>query len=784
MTAKSNNNNFSKFRLTKNNILSLAFVLFLSLMLPIVIFVSKKEVDVKPKLASEDTSPQSLNGNIDKTKTTYKIPVALILFLPDENNDGIIDKETTDYVGFYDSLNGIEYSSSVNDLRKKLLKEADDGAEFLTEGSKYHGYKDSNAISSLEYSIDKNYTYEYLSNPSVNAKVPLSDAYRPDYKGMLSSINICDLVDKKGIKEIWMWTQHTSKIEPAESKFSSGYGDFSNSERSRDMPICNKSYTLYNYNFTRGLHEAIHNHGHQIESLFTQSNTINGNTFWSNWAGVDSKRGIKTPGCGHTHIPANSNLNEAVSWNYDYSSNNVRESNCEDWKPDGSGTKQSVSCSTWTKYYYPNETSCTNAKSQLAFYKWWMQNIPGYGNDLYFENKKLRNWWDYIGDMDNVYKSGTFLTLPSTKASSVIINPIDGSILSSSTQKFEWNTNEDAIAFEIKVGKKENGNEYYGPLTVLSSTKEISIFNLPSDGSSVYVTLTTYFADGSKGIHGHKYISYSDNSVAKTTMLLRAKATSYQNQYPYIKVFINGSFLEAREIRSNSLADHLFSYTGKASDIQKVAVEFTNDASGNGEDRNLYIDYIKVGDKIYQAEDKLRVKYDTGLPWDEKSRSDGKNVVDAREDMLWSGTLIFNTGTLATTNLVVRAKGNYAIGSYPKFKVLVNGTILGQERTLSSANYADFIFSYVGESTSIKRADVIFTNDACKSDGLKCIEDRNLYIDYMSIDSKIYQAEDKSKVTYDRGLPWDETTWLDGKDVISGQEDMLWSGALRFAITL
>ena len=68
-------------------------------------------------------------------------------------------------------------------------------------------------------------------------------------------------------------------------------GDISNSNRDpSDLPVYDKTYVVYGYNFRRSQAEAIHDHGHQLESQFAWVNEQHdGNTdlFWKQWRGQD-----------------------------------------------------------------------------------------------------------------------------------------------------------------------------------------------------------------------------------------------------------------------------------------------------------------------------------------------------------------------------------------------------------------------------------------------------------------------------------------------------------------
>ena len=60
--------------------------------------------------------------------------------------------------------------------------------------------------------------------------------------------------------------------------------------------------------------------------------------FWGSYVGVEGFPGpLQTLGrCGWTHSPPN------TQGDYDYRNNALVESDCEDWRPDGSGATKAV----------------------------------------------------------------------------------------------------------------------------------------------------------------------------------------------------------------------------------------------------------------------------------------------------------------------------------------------------------------------------------------------------------------------------------------------------------
>ena len=59
----------------------------------------------------------------------------------------------------------------------------------------------------------------------------------------------------------------------------------------------------------------------------------------------------------------------------------ARKSICKDWQWDGSGQVSTFNCTEW---------DCTHR----GFHIWWMQNLPGYGNNNRNRYGNLMsNWW-------------------------------------------------------------------------------------------------------------------------------------------------------------------------------------------------------------------------------------------------------------------------------------------------------------------------------------------------------------------------------------------------------
>ena len=141
----------------------------------------------------------------------------------------------------------------------------------LEEGSRYHGYQDSHARPSLGYRIVHIVTAYEIMPPGKRAGGKTQPEFHPDYMAILNRFNAGHFITNRNVKEIWLWGYHTAGIVPVESNMSSpATGDISNSARyNDDLPVYDRTYVLYNYNSIRSQAEAVHNHGHQLESILS-----------------------------------------------------------------------------------------------------------------------------------------------------------------------------------------------------------------------------------------------------------------------------------------------------------------------------------------------------------------------------------------------------------------------------------------------------------------------------------------------------------------------------------
>jgi endoglucanase len=123
---------------------------------------------------------------------------------------------------------------------------------------------------------------------------------------------------------------------------------------------------------------------------------------------------------------------------------------------------------------------------------------------------------------------------------------------------------------------------------------------------------------------------------------------------------------------------------------------------------------------------------------------------------------------LTDTTFVINAWGQTYDKTWPHFRVLLDGTEIGQG-TAASTTPTRYSFTTKVEAGKDHKFQVVYDNDGSSSTG-----DRNLYVKSVEVNGKSF-ASTATATTYDRYA-------IDGKDVIQGQEGMWWDGGLTFAM--
>jgi hypothetical protein len=367
--------------------------------------VNKMNTETMTTIVPTNTNTTTSSGTVNEAglNTSYNMGVLVLKYFPTVVNNGVedIDISVTGDVGD-------TYSS----VRQKTTDMTNDLVSSLEKATTYLGYKDTSAQPSLNYNIVNTVEYK-TAFPTIEYQG--INRY-PDYNGVLTANDICDYVDNKNVREVWIWAYQGPNeadgqphLSISESKMSGPYGDISNSPRFNDMPVCAHTYTVYTFNYQRGVSEAIHSWGHQIES---ELNAVDGYLFatFQGPEGFTSHPQVEgTIGrCGSVHNPPNSR------YEYDYANSTPQESDCLDWNPDSLGSLTEISCSLWGCDSGTDPT--IGDQGELNYLIWMWQNLPGMNNDKTYQGNQLRNFWDVHGNFDAVMGGNKtlFLNQPST----------------------------------------------------------------------------------------------------------------------------------------------------------------------------------------------------------------------------------------------------------------------------------------------------------------------------------------------------------------------------------
>jgi hypothetical protein len=224
-------------------------------------------------------------------------------------------------------------------------------------------------------------------------------------------------VESRGVKEVWFTSQPRevgfNSYNVPESNMSSPTGDISNGGGgTSDLPVYNKTYVVYGFNYSRGVPEDLHNRGHQLERQLDHVDAqYKTNIYYGSFA--SGRKGLG----GFTHTPPNT-LKQYDYWNV----KDTKSTNIMSWVPNG-GVFSNVNANTWTNIKYTYESSIsmlspnTFASGDVNYsndsqYKWhifWWQSLPGENNKItvksgtgsFAKTMTVSNWWDVFYNWDS-----------------------------------------------------------------------------------------------------------------------------------------------------------------------------------------------------------------------------------------------------------------------------------------------------------------------------------------------------------------------------------------------
>jgi uncharacterized protein (DUF1800 family) len=249
-----------------------------------------------------------------------------------------------------------------------------------------------------------------------------------------------------------------------------------------------------------------------------------------------------------------------------------------------------------------------------------------------------------------------------------------------------------------------------------------------------------------------------------SSLTVRARGVLAGNGGPAMHLMVNGVVVGYTEVRSTEPADHFFAVP-PLQPGDKLDLVYTNDATVDGIDRNLFVDYLVSGN-TYVKSTAAGVTYDRGAG---AAAFDGVDVLAGQTAMAWNGALRMAWPTPNVTDLVtVRASGTLAGNIGPILQLRVDGVAVSAVEVRSST-LADYQLA-VPTLRPGNKVDVVFTNDALVN-GM----DRNLNVAYLMA-GNTFLLPTAAGVIYDLGTG---AAAFDGQDVMPGQSSMGSNGALR-----
>ncbi|MGY0835635.1 cellulase family glycosylhydrolase [Azospirillum argentinense] len=125
----------------------------------------------------------------------------------------------------------------------------------------------------------------------------------------------------------------------------------------------------------------------------------------------------------------------------------------------------------------------------------------------------------------------------------------------------------------------------------------------------------------------------SDASAAtgSSTITINARGTAAAGQNAHFTVLADGKKIGEGTAGTES-KDFSFKTDLAADQAHKIQVQYDNDATVNGQDRNLHVGSVTINGHEYAPTDSA-VSYDKGA-------LDGKDVIKGQADLWWNGTLV------------------------------------------------------------------------------------------------------------------------------------------------
>lgn len=259
----------------------------------------------------------------------------------------------------------------------------------LRLASRWHGYQSPNNPAALRY---QTYGGSIIKLNEVPPHRADNDQF--DYAAVYQRFNLCALIQSHQVDEVWVWESGSGHAEEWVTN-----GPVWSWTKGTNVPNCGRTISSLNLNYELEVDYALHSFGHRIEGALMTNRPCDFYTEtypWTGWPLYCTGKVSDVLGyvarpfagnnnigmCGDIHHPPNILDNRE----YIYDDMTVVQSHCKDAQWNGTATVSQFNCSEW---------GC----SQGGYMIWWMQNLPGIGNNSHDrQGKVMPSWWDYLFD--------------------------------------------------------------------------------------------------------------------------------------------------------------------------------------------------------------------------------------------------------------------------------------------------------------------------------------------------------------------------------------------------
>jgi len=204
-----------------------------------------------------------------------------------------------------------------------------------------------------------------------------------DYISILTRFKIMERVARNEIDEVWIFAfPHAGFYE----SIMAGPGAFwCNGPPLKNTDASQRRFIVMGFSFERYIGEMLESFGHRAESIMTKTfeKTQGEANLWNRFTRYDKAFPGKAA-VGTIHYAPNSTRD------YEWDNQTLVKSECHDWLnnfPNFKGDLRDVNAAEWG-----------NGEIR-AHHQWWLSHLPKVAGR---KNSVHNNWWQYIGDPNNV----------------------------------------------------------------------------------------------------------------------------------------------------------------------------------------------------------------------------------------------------------------------------------------------------------------------------------------------------------------------------------------------